>query len=244
MHIGVLNYLEHIKHKPDIIAGTSAGALVGALYADGYSPIEIVDLMTQKGFFGMTNFQIPRGGMFSTGGFRNMLENNLRHKRIEELPLPLRIVATDLDNGCYKVFTEGSLVDIVVASCSIPVLFNPVIIDEVYYVDGGLFKNFPVSVIRQDCDTVIGVNLDTAPAKGEYKKSVRAIAQRSFDFIFGQNAKEDRMMCDILLEKDKQTNVPMFNLSMAPQLVKMGYDMARKGIEKYKKTISETNEDL
>lgn len=240
LHIGVLHYLEQIAHTPEIISGTSAGALIAVLYADGFTPLEIAELLTKKGFLGMTNFQIPQGGLFSTHNFHNMLRKNIRHKHLEDLEIPIRVLATDLDKGCSKVFSEGPTVDIVVASCSIPVLFNPVVIDGTYYVDGGLFKNFPVSTIRENCRTVIGVNLGQEPIEGKYKKKVSAIAQRSFSFIFGQNARPDRELCDILIEIDPETNVPMFNLSLAPKLVKKGFEMAREKINDYNAHRSET----
>ncbi len=231
MHIGVLHYLEQTGHKLDIVAGTSVGALVGGLYADGFSPFEIADLLTQKGFLGMTNFQIPKKGVFGIKSFREMLGKNLHHKRIEDMPLPLRVVATDLDRGCSHIFTQGDAVDVITASCSIPIIFNPVVIDGVYYVDGGLFKNFPVSVIRNDCKTVIGVNLQT-DTKKTYRKNITAIAQRCFDFVFGQNAQLDRTYCDILIENRKGLDgISMFDLGVAPKLIKMGYDLTRQHMD-------------
>ena len=158
-HLGVLQYMDEIGLKPDIIAGTSAGAIMGAFYADGYSPKEIFEIFSSVGFRGMTSLLPKRGGMFSTKNFMERLKTYLHHQNIEELPIPLRIVATDLDNGCQHVFSEGALAERIMASCSVPVLFQPVVIDRVSYVDGGLFRNFPVTVIREECDKVIGVNL-------------------------------------------------------------------------------------
>ncbi|WP_329904695.1 patatin-like phospholipase family protein [Porphyromonas pogonae] len=239
-HLGVLKYLEEIGRKPDVISGTSSGALIAAFYADGHTPDNIVELLSRKGFMAMTNFQIPQGGMFSTRNFHVYLESNLKHKRIEDLNIPLYIPVTDLDHGKCKVFSSGSLVDIVVASCSIPVLFNPVIIDGIHYVDGGLYKNFPVSIIRPLCDTVIGVNLGLDPSP-IYKKSLLSIADRCFQFIFQQNAQNDRQLCDILLESPDITGYSMFEINSARGIMQLGYEMAKKCIEEYNHEQSDAN---
>ena len=70
------------------------------------------------------------------------------------------IPATDLDNGESHEFRSGPIVEAVTASCSIPIIFSPVVINGVHYVDGGLFHNFPVSIIREECERIIGVNVD------------------------------------------------------------------------------------
>lgn len=228
-HLGVIEYLLETNNKPDIISGTSAGALMGAFYADGYHPQEIMDILGRLTFSSMTNisFGFGNGGIFGVQNFTKMLKTNLRHKRIEDLEIPFRIVATDLDNGKQKVFTEGNLVERVVASCSIPVIFKPMIIDDVNYVDGGLFRNFPVSVIREDCKKIIGVNLN--PEGNEvYKKTLLGTAIRSWDLVFRQNGKQDRELCDVLLETTEVTKYRMFEFSSSQEIMQCGYDMAKQ----------------
>lgn len=83
----------------------------------------------------------------------------MRTKNIEDLQIPLVVVATDLDNGESHEFRSGPIVEAVTASCSIPIIFSPVVINGVHYVDGGLFHNFPVSIIREECERIIGVNV-------------------------------------------------------------------------------------
>ena len=114
------------------------------------------------------------------------------------------VTATDLDQGCSKTFATGPVIDIVCASCSIPVLFSPVIIDNVHYVDGGVLRNFPVTPIRPFCDIVMGVNVNPMVAK-EYKKSIIGIAERSYGFIFKSNTLADMKLCDILIQTKMQT---------------------------------------
>lgn len=235
-HLGVLHYLEENDMKPEIMSGTSMGSMMAALYCDGYSPKEIAEIFKDVNFSKMTEWLIPKGGFFGTRGFRQFLSSILRHKRLEELEIPLTIVATDLDHGCSKYFREGDLVDIITASCSIPVLFKPVEIDGTYYVDGGLFKNLPASVIRHQCRALIGVHVDPKESV-EYKKNIFSIAERSFNYIFRANSFHDRKLCDVLVESALLSNVARFDINKAPRIAALGYNMARKafnGIDRQK----------
>lgn len=230
-HVGVLQYLEEQEIYPDIIAGTSAGALISSLYADGYKPEEIIQLFKGKDFMFMTEIQIPQKGVFGTQSFKKFLKETFRHKNIEDLPIPIRIIATDLDHGISKIFSEGPLVETVTASCSIPVLFNPVEINGTTYVDGGLFKNLPASVIRKECDYLIGVHLNPKEPL-EYKKNLFGIAERSFGYIFRANAIPDRKLCDMLIESGEMAHVKTFDMNSAQEIANLGYKMAKEAFEK------------
>ena len=107
----MLKALEEQGIKPDIISGVSSGAVVGALYADGYSPEEIAMLFEDISFRQMTKLQIPDGGFFRIDAFEKFMTKTLRAKTFEELKIPLRIVATNLDKGQSVVFSSGKLVD-------------------------------------------------------------------------------------------------------------------------------------
>lgn len=228
-HLGVLQYLDEVGRKPDIIAGTSAGSIMGAFYADGYSPREILELFREQGLMDMTRLTPQGGGVLDTSKFTKYLNKHLRHKRLEELPIPMRIVATDLDAGEQHIFTEGSLPEIITASCSIPVIFTPVQIEGVHYVDGGLFRNFPVSVIREDCELVLGVNL--GPETGSnYSKTLKGIANRSWELVFRQNTRPDKEACDILLEAQELLEYGLFDFDAAEEVMTIGYRMAQAGL--------------
>ncbi len=229
-HLGVLQYLDEVGIRPDLLAGTSAGALVGAFYADGYSPSEIVELMSILKLSSMTDLRpLKAPGLLDTAPFERFLSQHLRHDRLEDLPIPLRVVATDLDRGEPRVFCEGDLARVVRASCSIPVLFHPVEIEGTTYVDGGLFRNFPASVIRGECDHLIGMNLGPWERQ-DYKKSIVSVAERSWSFVFRQNTLIDKECCDVLLETHDVLGYGMFDTDAAMELVKVGYQVAQQGL--------------
>ena len=81
-HLGILKYLDEVGLRPEIIAGTSAGSIMGAFYASGYAPEEIHELLSQTGFMQMTSFTTKGGGIFSTTKFLHLLKKNLRHRKL------------------------------------------------------------------------------------------------------------------------------------------------------------------
>ena len=126
-HIGVLQALNEAGIFPDVISGTSAGALVGVLYADGYSPLDILKMMNSTSRLHYIRPTVPREGLLQISGIERILKENLRAKKFEDLRIPLFVTATDLNNGKIRYFSSGELLNPVIASASIPVLFKPVI---------------------------------------------------------------------------------------------------------------------
>ena len=230
-HIGVFKIMEECGLKPDIIAGTSVGALMGALYADGYSAVEIRELFSGREFSDFAQIQIPKSGLFDSKRFRYFLKRHLRTRNIEDLSIPLVVVATDLDHGVSHAFRSGPIVEAVTASCSIPIIFSPVLIGGVHYVDGGLFRNFPVSTIREECERIIGVNVSPLVSP-KYKQTIYNIAERSYHYMFRANAVEDKEMCDVLVETEKALSYKTFDLENVDLICRIGYEAAAKAFEK------------
>jgi NTE family protein len=225
-HAGVLKALEEHDIKPDIISGVSSGSVVGAFYADGYSPDEIAHLFEDISFRQMTKIQISNGGFFRIDAFQKFISKKLHAKTFEELKIPLRIVATDLDKGRSVTFSSGNLIDPIIASCSIPVLFSPKVIDGTHYVDGGVLKNFPVTTIRDECEKVIGINASPLVAE-EYKPSILNVASRSYHFMFKANILYDKEICDLLIEPVDMGNYETFDVDKGREIFELGYQSTR-----------------
>lgn len=230
-HLGVFKLLEESGLKPDIISGTSAGSLMGVLFADGYSADEIKNMFIGREFSEFAQLQIPKSGLFNYDRFQEFLKRHLRSKRIEDLPIPTVIVATDLDRGCSHEFRSGPIVEAVTASCCMPIVFSPVLINGVHYVDGGLFRNFPVSTIRDECEYVIGVNVSPL-IPHRYKQTLLHIAERTYHYVFKANAIEDRELCDILIEAKEVGLYKTFDLENINLISEIGYEAAVKAFQK------------
>ena len=239
-HLGVFQFLNECSLKPDIISGTSAGAVVGALYADGYSPQEIRNFFSGREFSEFAQLQIPKSGLFDMSRFKNFFRRNLRAKRIEDLAIPLVIVATDLDNGQSHEFRKGPLVEAIAASCCIPIIFSPVEIDGVHYVDGGLFRNFPVTTIREECERVIGVNVSPL-IPHRYKQTIFHIAERSYHYMFQANTLEDRDACDVLIEAKEVGLYKTFDLDNVDLISQVGYEAS---IDAFKQVMQENRFEM
>lgn len=174
-HLGVMQALLEHDIKPEIISGVSAGALAGVFYADGNEPHRVLDFFSKHKFMDLTSFAVSTAGLFKLNDFMDFLSSNIKAKRLEELKLPLIITATDLDHGKCVQFRKGKIPELVAASCCMPVMFAPVNVNGVNYVDGGVFKNLPVSTIRKECEKVVAINVSPIEAE-EYKKNVVNIA--------------------------------------------------------------------
>lgn len=224
-HAGALLAMEELNIKPEIISGVSAGAIVGALYADGYNPLQIARLFENISFSKMTKFDVPEGGFFSISSFEKFLGKKLRAKTFEELSIPLRVVATNFDKAETVIFSEGSLLKPVIASCSVPVLFVPQKIKNNHYVDGGLLKNFPVSTIREECDLIIGVNAGPLTTS-EYKLNIMDVALRTYHFMYRSNILADKEICDILIETANIYDYDFFDTDKIAEIFELGYQTA------------------
>jgi NTE family protein len=224
-HAGALMAMEELRIKPEIISGVSAGAIVGALYGDGYKPIEIARMFEDISFKKMTRLDVPDGGFFSIAPFARFLGKRLKAKTFEELNIPLRVVASNFDTGIPETFFKGDLLKPVIASSSIPVLFTPQKINDSYYVDGGLLKNFPVSTIRKECKLVIGINAGPLVAE-KFKVNIMDVAFRTYHFMFRANTIADKELCDVLIEPENIYDFDMFETDRVMEIFDLGYKKA------------------
>lgn len=226
-HLGVLKHLEELDLRPQIIAGTSAGALAGVLYADGYSVDEIADMFRGKVLLDFFSAAKPTRGFFKTAPIIKFLNNNLRSKSFEELKIPFVAVATNWTKAEITRFSCGPrLVEAVVASCSVPIVFQPIKIDSDLYVDGGLLKNLPVSCIRNACRYIIGVDV-SLQNEANQTTSIMQTIQRTISIMSKSNAIPDRESCDILIETRGLEEISLFNLKHTEWIQNVGYDAAK-----------------
>ncbi len=221
-HVGALKALEELGIRPDIISGTSAGSIVGVLYADGYSPDEILDLFTGLSFNDLAEMTLPRTSLFKIERFRQFFGKALRAQRFEELSLPIAVTATNLDEGEPVTWFKGGIVDRVTASCSIPIVFPPVLIDGIHYVDGGVLCNLPVEPIRPLCDYVIGVNVSPLINDG-YSQTLSDIANRTYKLMAKSNTFDDVELCDVCISIEEATKYTVFDLQSLHEIAELGY---------------------
>lgn len=177
-HIGVLKALEAAGIKPDLIVGTSAGSMVGALFASGLSAGEIERIAEGIESPLLGRAVIPGRGLLSSEPIQSFVNRHVGNRRIEELAIPFAAVATDAQSGAETVFNRGNTGMAVRASSSVPVFFQPVTIGGREYVDGTLVSPVPVGVARRmGADVVIAVNVAYTPREAALRDPIDMLFQ-------------------------------------------------------------------
>ena len=222
-HLGVLKALNESGIFPDVISGSSAGALIGVLYADGYSPEDIFKLMNTTSRLHYIRPTVPREGLLQISGIERILKENLHAQRFEELKIALYVTATDLNNGKAEYFSEGNLLSTVIASASIPVLFNPVIINNIYYVDGGVLDNLPVKPIEDKCDFLIGSSVNATGYEPTVKSLVQ-IAERAFFLSMSREVTEKAKKFDVFIAPIELKDYKILDPEKAAEVFDIGYN--------------------
>jgi len=221
-HIGALRALEDVGIKPDIIAGVSAGSVVAAFYAAGMTADEIFDIMGKVEMNKFLQVDISKSGFLKLDKFRRFIAKNLPVENIEDLQLPTIIAATDIEQQHEMPFTSGNIAERIVASCSIPLVFKPVKIDNSYYVDGGVLHNLPSFYLRPICKKVIGINV--SPSKlGAIKMNVKALAYRTYKLMTLRNVVADKQLCDLLVDIISIQQISTFDTRAANRIAQKGY---------------------
>lgn len=232
-HVGALKALEEAGIKPDVIAGVSAGAVAAVMYAAGVPLDEMLSLFTSTKFTDFARPSLIHGdGMFSLMRFKQFIEEATGIDRLENLRIPTYVGVTDLDHGEPAEFHEGPLGERVVASCSIPIVFSPVEIDGIHYVDGGVLRNLPAWIIREKCETLIGINV--SPLRTfEYRKSFLDIGMRTYNLMAKANQQQDMDICDHVIITPELIHYQVFNLKDIHKAYLSGYAAAHRAIRQW-----------
>lgn len=163
-HIGVIKMLEANGFAPALVAGTSAGSLVGALYASGMDAFELQEKAVALDEASIRDLQWASGGVVKGQKLQDYVNAQVRNQPLEKLGKPFVAVATRLEDGKRIVFARGNTGQAVRASSSIPGVFEPVQIGKQHYVDGGLVSPVPVDAVRElGADIVIAVDISNKP---------------------------------------------------------------------------------
>lgn len=163
-HIGVIQVLEEAGIRPDLVVGTSAGSLVAALYASGKSGQELAAIALTMDEGAITDWAFPSRGVIRGEALARYVREQTGGRTIEQMKLPLGIVATDLDSGAPVLFQRGDTGVAVRASSAVPAVFQPVKIGDREYVDGGLVSPVPVRYARQmGAEMVIAIDISSPP---------------------------------------------------------------------------------
>lgn len=232
-HIGVLKALEEKNIEVNHITGTSAGAIVGGLYASGHCPETILKFFKTTSIFNYKRYAYSKPGFIDTNKFYDDLSRLITVDDFDSLTIPLDIVTTNLIDGSEFIFTKGKLIKPILASAAFPGLFIPVEIEGNIFVDGGVLNNFPVEVLKDKCDLIIGVYVnpleEVLPTQLKHSYQV---AQRAYQISNGSRCEQKFKDVDILIAPQQLENYGMFNLKHLDQIFNIGYEETIKVLEK------------
>lgn len=235
-HIGVLQALNENNIYPSCVTGASAGALIGALYCNGYSPKEILELAKSESFLKIFRIGFNTKGLTELTKLKVFLERHIKED-FNELKTPLHISVTNLNIGNYEIKSYGNLTEAIMASCAVPLLFKPVKINGDLYVDGGLLNNLPVEPLLDSCECTIGVSVNAH----QYKKNISGMVQiteRCLHLAVWNTIQNRIKMCDVGIEIDKAYDISMFSLKKSQTLFDIGYEAAMDQMETILKSTS------
>lgn len=239
VHVGALKALEENGIFPSIVAGTSAGSIVGAMYAQGYTPAEILSIASERSLIWMFSLRLPTKGFVRHTFLRKMLQRYIPANTFEDLKKPLYIAITNLNAGKVEIMHLGPLHDVIIASASIPVLYEPIRIGANWYADGGLLMNLPVSPIREEAKFIIAVNL--IPRKElshEEVNTISGIANRSFNLAAINTIQPELKYCDVIIEPESLYHYSRFNFTNIKEMHEIGYEETMKMMPEIKAKLA------
>jgi NTE family protein len=237
-HIGVLKYLEERGIEVDMIAGTSAGSLVGALYAAGKSAGEIQEIALDIHWRDIIKYvysvSFPRKGLINIEFLEKVINKYLGSATFEELQKPLIIVAVDLIRNRAVHMKTGEITSAIMASCAIPGIFTPVKREGLTLVDGGVLQNIPTApLVEAGVKNIIAVDLNARSFPAEEPKNIFDILYRTLYMMAKEKDKENRGQATFLIEPELD-HVSLWDLDKTRELIDLGYKEAQKVLDKAK----------
>jgi len=230
-HAGVIKFLEEQGLKPQCIAGSSAGAIVGALYAFGKTPDEIVSFFQSIYFFHWRHFTFKKAGIIDTHAFKSYFDAVFGNAVLGDLSMNISITATDMVRGKLKIFDTKTLVaDAVLASASFPGVMSPYEIDGHLYNDGGILNHFPTDILQGRCDTLIGVYVSPIQnIEAKDLNSIKAVTSRAFDLLTAHSNMQKFNLCDWVIEPKELATFGTFETQKEKmhQIFEIGYQAAK-----------------
>ncbi len=228
-HVGIIQALLERDIFPDIISGASAGAIVGALYANGVSPLEMLAFFKETPLLKYSYLTINKPGLFDTDKYLVFFEKYFPINSFDALEKKLFVVTTNLHKGESVFFDKGELIKPILASAALPPVFSPVSIDGQLYADGGIMNNFPVEPLIDSSQYIIGSYTTSLRdvGKGELKNSYQ-LSQRTNLLMLHSNVKQKLQVPDLLITPKNLDLIGVLDKKNVEKAYIVGYEYASK----------------
>lgn len=227
-HIGVLQALLENGIEPQVVSGSSMGAIVATLYAAGYSPVKMMELIKEDRLYMVSKLmtfkpKFWKSGFLTHGTVQNLIREIIPHDSFDKLPKKLHVCVTNMNTMEWEIKNSGKdLATWVTASASIPGVFEAIEKDGMFYLDGGVLNNLPAQPLKPLCRAVIGVDVFpfTPPTKMHRPIDAISYTVRGIQHL---NSSEGRSMCDFLIEPTVVRCYHEFRFEAYQKIFKIGY---------------------
>ncbi|HOI31229.1 MAG: patatin-like phospholipase family protein [Bacteroidales bacterium] len=236
-HAGFLQALDEARLRPAAISGASMGAIVGAFYASGVSPKEMLKAIKTPDILHIRSWIGFKGGLGSMKVLREQLTAFIHHNSFEALEIPLTVSVSNLNTGQNELLTTGDLIEAVVASASIPIVFMPVKIDSDYYLDGGLTLNLPAACLKAENTVVVGLDCNYFNQVDTSFTSFMPVVERCLHIAVQNTLRDQINSCDIYVNSPEMEDFGTFDFEQANTIFEIGYETASRFIPKIKEAI-------
>ncbi len=237
--IGVLHALEENGISPEYISGASIGAIIGLFYAAGISPLEILEISKKSTMIRVFTPTLGKKGLSNLNYLKGLIDKHIPHKNFEELQKRLYVATTNLHQGKLDIFSQGDCVKPVLASASVPLIFEPQEINGEKHLDGGILNNVPAEPIRPLVDILIGnyVHSHGPIQNPESLDTWKGVFDRSATLSFWEKASRSLEICNFVIEPKEVFKFSAFNKKDDEKLFQLGYQEAMKIIPEIRKSI-------
>ena len=240
-HIGAIQVLEQSGIHPDFIVGTSAGSIVGSLYASGKKANQIRDIALNMKASDVRDIRLDMKGFFDGQKVEDYVNKQVSDMPLQSLPIPMYVVATQLKEGKKVVFNYGNTGQAVRASVSIPSMFIPTKIGADEYVDGGLVSPVPVDVARKlGADIIIAVDILAQPMYTE-TSNVWGLFNQNINIMQKNLAQIELKNADIVIQPDLREKVHIFDVSGRELTMQAGVDATVAQLGQIQKVFAQKN---
>jgi len=237
-HIGVIKMLEANGFAPAVISGTSAGSVVGALYASGMNAFEMQEKAVALDETRIRDLQLSSGGLVLGQKLEDYVNEQVRRKPLEQMAKPFVVVATRLEDGERTVFARGNTGQAVRASSSVPGVFQPVTIGKYHFVDGGIVSPVPVDAARQlGADIVVAVDISNK-ARGQTPGNMLGALNQSIA-IMGQKLGEAELARADVIVRPKVLDIGPADFSQRASAIVEGEKAALAVMPKIRERIAQ-----
>lgn len=226
-HIGLIQAMNEFGISANVVSGSSVGALVGALYANGNSVADMLAFFKETPLFKYNFLTLVKSGFIDTDRYFDIFKGYFPENNFAALERELYVVATNLQKAEQRFFSEGELIRPLLASAALPPLFSPLALDGDLYADGGIMNNFPLEPVKAKVDFIIGSNVSVVSElqKKDLKNSLQLAGRVTGLMIYAIN-QQKLETCDLMLAPEALEHIGVLDRKGIEKAYTIGYENA------------------